>query len=85
MRKLLLIGVLVGAIMALTVSSALAAQGQITDVNPSGVHIAADQIYVVEPPGIDNFAGGVTVCNGALEFLGMTLASEPSFDLGGTH
>ena len=37
--KLLLIGTLVGALMALTVSSAFAAQGQITEVNPSGVGI----------------------------------------------
>ena len=39
MKKLLLIGTLVGMLMALTVSSALAAQGQITEVNPSGVGI----------------------------------------------
>ena len=40
MRRLLLIGMLVGAIMALTVSSALAAKGVITEVNPSGHGIA---------------------------------------------
>ena len=40
MRKLLIIGILVGTLMALTVSSAFAAQGQITEVNPSGIGVA---------------------------------------------
>ena len=40
MRKLLLLAMLVGVFMALTVSSALAAQGQITEVNPSGIGIS---------------------------------------------
>ena len=40
MKKLLLTGTLVGMLMALTISSALAAQGQITEVNPSGTGIS---------------------------------------------
>ena len=41
-KKALLIGLAVIAIMALTVSTALAAQGQITEVNPSGIGKAID-------------------------------------------
>ena len=40
MRTLLFIWILAVALIALTVSSALAAQGQITDVNPSGSDIS---------------------------------------------
>ena len=77
MRKLLLIGVLVGAIMALTVSSALAAQGQITEVNPSGVHVAAKQIAQVEPPGVANFAKGLlTDVNPAVDYLSTTMVQQ---------
>ncbi len=38
-RKLFIIAFVAGSILALTVSQALAAQGQITEVNPSGVGI----------------------------------------------
>ena len=38
-KKLIISGLIVGSIMALTVSQALAAQGQITEVNPSGFGI----------------------------------------------
>ena len=38
-KKLIISGMIVGSIMALTVSQALAAQRQITEVNPSGVGI----------------------------------------------
>ena len=37
-RKLIFAGLVAGSLMALTVSQALAAQGQITEVNPSGIH-----------------------------------------------
>jgi len=48
-RKLLIIGILVGTLMMLTVSTALAAQGQITEVNPSGIgvakHASANRVF----------------------------------------
>ena len=37
-KKLIIGGLIVGSLMALTVSQAFAAQGQITEVNPSGIH-----------------------------------------------
>ena len=40
MRKLLIIGLMVVTLMALTISSAFAAQGTITEVNPSGIGVA---------------------------------------------
>ena len=79
MRKLLLIGMLVGAIMALTVSSALAAEEQITEANPLGVHIAAEQIAVVEPPGIDNLGVGVSGNNFVINFLRDRIVCEQGF------
>ena len=41
MRKLPIIGLMVVTLMALTISSAFAAQGTITEVNPSGIGVAS--------------------------------------------
>ena len=47
-RKLLSFGILVGILMALTVSTLLAAQGQITNVNPSGSGIQRAEVASVD-------------------------------------
>ena len=50
--KILVAGTLVVILMSLMAGSAFAAQGQITEVNPSGIVNAAAVHDLVDPPGI---------------------------------
>ena len=49
--KILVAGILVVLLMSLLAGSAFAAQGQITEVNPSGISVADGITDVVGPPG----------------------------------
>lgn len=56
-KRMLIAVITVLALLMLTVSAAMAAQGQITEVNPSGIGVAKAAHGSANPPGLQNAPG----------------------------
>ena len=84
LKRKLGIVILVLAIVALWVTPAFAAQGQITEVNPSGV-ITTDRASdnnQADPTAVDNPDGGNGAAGGAIISDGQVPNGDPQHDTG---